>query len=319
MKSIASAPGKVILFGEHFVVYGVKAILGSIDKRVKVTSTTSQEKLITIKSKLGSVTISTSKPYTRTSSPLNPFIYLTKKIAHDFGYEFGIDVVIESDIPPGIGLGSSSACCVAAAASIMGLFGKCTREDIRKLAIDAERTIFKNTSGADCTVCTYGGIIEYDKKSGFKQLDANLDFDLVIANSMTTHSTDAVVSKVNEFKEENEQIFSSLCNEESKLIEKVNLALNSNNLTELGQYMSQNQNYLEKIGISNEKLRSMLRTARLTSFGAKITGAGEGGCIIALVDNSNLDKTLKNLREKNYECFSVKIDSKGIIQQPIKK
>ena len=301
------------------MVYGIKAILGAIDKRVTVTSTTTQEKSIVVKSKLGNVTIPTSKPYTRTNSPLNPFIYITKKIVHDFDYEYGIEIVIDSDIPHGVGLGSSSACCVAAAASIMELFKKCTKEEIRKLAIDAERTIFQNTSGADCTVCTYGGIIEYDKKSGFKQLNSNLDFDLVIANSMTTHSTNTVVSKVNEFREENEQVFSSLCNEESKLIEKVTLVLNSNNLTELGQYMSQNQNYLEKIGISNEKLRSMLRTAKLTSFGAKITGAGEGGCIIALADNSNLDQTVKNLREKNYECFSVKIDSKGIIQQPIEK
>lgn len=312
MKSVASAPGKVILFGEHFVVYGVKAILCSINKRATVTSTTTQEKSVSIRSKLGNISIPIPKLHIETDSPLNPFIYIAKKMINEFDSTSGIEVVIDSEIPPGIGLGSSSACCVAAAASISALFKKYSPEEIRKMAIDAEKTIFKATSGADCTVCTYGGIIEYNKKVGFKQITKS-DFRLVIANSMTAHSTDMVVAKVKEFKKDNEQIFSSLCNDESKLIEKVNLALRNHNLKELGKYMSQNQNYLEKLGVSNDNLRSMIRTAQETSFGAKITGAGGGGCIIALVDDSNLEQTVNNLRNKSDECFAVKTDKNGYI------
>ena len=318
MKSIASAPGKVILFGEHFVVYGVKAILCSIDKRVTVTSSTSPEESITIKSTLGNLTIPISEPY-EDNSPLKPFAFIAKKMIREFDKKSGLEITIKSDLLPGIGLGSSSACCVAAAASISNLFTKLSKEEVRKLAIDAEKTIFKNTSGADCTVCTYGGIIEYDKKSGFKQLTTNSDFSLVIANSMTTHSTDVVANKVKEFREENPQVFSSLCNDESKLIEKVNSSLSKNNLNELGQIMSENQNYLEKIGVANDKLRSMIQIAKETSFGAKITGAGGGGCIIALVDKSNYEQTISNLKSNNLECFSVKIDSKGLIQEPIEE
>ena len=69
----------------------------------------------------------------------------------------GIIIKIDSEIPSGVGLGSSSACCVAAAASIMNLFEKTSREKILQMSIDAEKTIFPNTSGADCNVCTYGG------------------------------------------------------------------------------------------------------------------------------------------------------------------
>jgi len=318
LKSIASAPGKVILFGEHFVVYGVKAILCSIDKRVTVTSSTSPEESITIKSTLGNLTIPISEPY-EDNSPLKPFAFIAKKMIREFDKKSGLEITIKSDLLPGIGLGSSSACCVAAAASISNLFTKLSKEEVRKLAIDAEKTIFKNTSGADCTVCTYGGIIEYDKKSGFKQLTTNSDFSLVIANSMTPHSTDVVANKVKEFREENPQVFSSLCNDESKLIEKVNSSLSKNNLNQLGQIMSENQNYLEKIGVANDKLLSMIRIAKETSFGAKITGAGGGGCIIALVDNSNSEQTISNLKSNNLECFSVKIDSKGLIQEPIEE
>ena len=56
----------------------------------------------------------------------------------------------------------------------------------------------------------------------------------------------------------------------------------------------------------------MLVSVENSSYGAKITGAGEGGCIIALTDDSNLEKTMNYLHSKNYECFSVKIDSKGL-------
>ncbi len=88
--------------------------------------------------------------------------------------------------------------------------------------------------------------------------------------------------------------------------------LKNNDLSGLGKGMHDNQKFLETIGISNEKLREMIKLAEETSFGAKITGAGGGGCIIALTDESNLEKTILKLRETNYDCFSVKIDFKGL-------
>lgn len=312
MKSIASAPGKVILFGEHFVVYGIKAILCAIDKRVKVTSSTTESNSIDIKSNLGSISIPKSKSLDELKSPLLPFIYLSKKMIHRFDHPGGISVTIDSSIPSGVGLGSSSACCVAAAASISGLFNHFSKDEIVNLAIEAEKTIFKDTSGADCSVCTYGGIMEYDKENGFKKIESSLNFPLVIVNSGIVHSTNKVVKKVNEFKKKNELIFSSLCEKETELVNKVILSLKNNDFTSLGKIMTQNQEYLEKLGVSNSVLRNMIEIANKTSFGSKITGAGLGGCIISCVDESNLKSTLKNLQNNNYDCFPVKIDSKGL-------
>ena len=209
-------------------------------------------------------------------------------------------------------MGSSSACCVAAAGSISKLFTNFSKEEILSLAIEAEKTIFKETSGADCTVSTYGGIIEYDKKSGFRKLDTKTDLHLVIVNTKIPHSTKKVVTKVKEFIDNNEKTFSDLCEQEMKLIEKVNLALNSGDLKSIGEAMIQNQKYLEQIGVSNEILGDLIDDANKTSFGSKITGAGDGGCIIAIVDESNIEKTLENLQRKNYECFSAQIDTKGM-------
>ena len=130
MSSTASAPAKVILFGEHFVVYDVKAILCSINRRVKVTTTPIDEKIIRIKSKIGQEDI---KAEEETRPSFRPFAFIARKAIKEFNYEKGLEITIDSDIPSGVGLGSSSACCVAAAASVFGLFSSTTKEEILKI------------------------------------------------------------------------------------------------------------------------------------------------------------------------------------------
>lgn len=311
MKSIASAPGKVILFGEHFVIYGAKAILCSIDKRIKVTSQIIDETKIKIRSDIGNLETSVDS----SDEPIDimkPFVYLATRTLNRFKKNAGIEIKIESEILPGVGLGSSSASCVAAAASITGLFEKLSKKEILKLAIEAERTIFKNTSGADCSVCTFGGLAEYDIKNGFKKISSKADFDLVIANSKQSHLTSKVVEKVRRFKENNKELFMSLYKQESSLVQDALLALEKNNLSDMGSLMSKNQTFLEQIGVSTDKLDLLVKEAKKTSFGAKITGAGGGGCIIALVDKSNLKQTLTNLKNHD-EVFSTKIDYMGLL------
>lgn len=310
MKSTASAPAKIILFGEHFIVYGGKAILCAIDKRITVESELTKTGQIEIESSLGKLKISKSDSYKNADSVFRPIIYIAQKMLEKFDSESGIRITVKSEFPSGVGLGSSSACCVAAAGSISGLFGNRTKEEILKMAIDAERTIFENTSGADCTACVYGGILEYSKEGQIRKLEFLPKFDLAVANSGITHSTSKVVSMVRQFRDEKQEIFSSLCMQEANLIEEALDALQKNDLAKLGKLMTQNQEFLEKIGVSNDALRSMISLARGTSYGAKLTGAGDGGCIIALADKTNLDKTLSALTK--YECFSAKIDANGL-------
>ena len=335
MKSIASAPGKIILFGEHFVVHGTKAILAAIDKRVTVTSTVTETRTLTgilkINSQLGTFEIPMyNKPeqvlsvegYERClsmiKSEFRPFVYLVGKMLDHvrltssvpLNFEYGgLEITIDSDIPIGVGLGSSSACCVAATASISRLFGRrLVSERMLEMSIEAEKTIFPNTSGADCTVCTYGGMIEYPS---IKKIDNTFDLNLLIANSMIPHNTKNSVEKVSKFKQNNEERFSQLCALETKLIGEVIVSMKNNDATALGLKMSENQKYLEEIQISNDTLRDMISSLKEISLGTKITGAGDGGCVIALVKEKNLSQ-VSVLLGKNKECFSAKIDTKGV-------
>jgi len=311
LKSIASAPGKIILFGEHFVVHGTPAILAAIDKRVTVTSTFTENKTLKINSQLGTLEVPISSSHEEAKSEFKPFIYLANKMINSHQDVNGLEITIDSDIHIGVGLGSSSACCIAATASIFGLFKEISSEEILKMSIEAEKTIFPDTSGADCTVCAYGGIIEYDKINGSKKNTDASNLNLLIANSMIPHSTKRSVGKVSKFKEDDEDRFSQLCVLETKLIDEVNLALKNKDLITLGLKMSENQKYLEEIQVSNDTLRDMISSLKEISLGTKITGAGDGGCIIALINDEDMDK-VPALLPKDKECLSAKIDTRGV-------
>ena len=315
MKSIASAPGKIILFGEHFVVHGTKAILAAIDKRVTVTTTFTENKTIKVNSQLGTIEVPISSSHEEVKSEFRPFVYLANKIINSEQNASGLEITIDSDIPIGVGLGSSSACCVAATASISELFNELSSEEILKMSIEAEKTIFPDTSGADCTVCTYGGMIEYPS---VEKIDNTFDLNLLIANSMIPHNTKNSVEKVNKFKENDEERFSQLCDLETKLIDEVITAMKNNDATTFGLKMSENQKYLEEIQISNDTLRDMISSLKEISLGTKITGAGDGGCIIALVKDENMDK-VPALLPKDKEYFSAKIDTKGVVWSTIEE
>ena len=311
MISKASAPGKIILFGEHFVVHGVKAILGAINKRVTVISKKNDTQNIFIKSSLGKDSIAISESLDNIDSMFKPFFFIAKKIISENNFENGIDLEIQSEIPIGAGLGSSSACCVAAAASVSNLFSNPEKNQVLELAIAAEKTIFPKTSGADCTVSVFGGIIDYQKDNGYKIIETEHEFDFIVVNSKKPHSTNIVVDRVNKFKNENKEIFNGLCNDESKLIEQAVMSLQKFELEKIGKCMSQNQIFLEQIGVSNDLLLGIVKLVEKDTFGAKITGAGDGGCIIALTDKNKKESVVQQIKTE-YEAYPVSIDKIGM-------
>ena len=310
MTSISKAPGKIILFGEHFVVHGNRAILGAIDKYAIVTSEKTNTENILISSSLGQASIQKDQHVDKVEKKFRPFFYIAKQVIAKNNFDKGISIKIESNIPIGAGLGSSSACCVAAAASILNLFDKSDEKEILELSIQAEKTIFTNSSGADCTVSVHGGIIEYQKEEGFSKIDIENELNFLIINSEQVHATDKVVEQVKKFKEENSNIFLELCSEEERLITKALDSMKNNDLETIGKCMAQNQMYLEQIGVSNDTLLSITKEIEKITFGAKITGAGDGGCIIALTKKDN--DLSEYVNTTKYQTHQVSIQNTGM-------
>ena len=310
MTSIAKAPGKIILFGEHFVVYENRAILGAINKYATVASEKTNTDNILISSSLGQISIQKDEDENKIEKKFRPFFHIAKEIIIKNNFNKGISIKIESEIPIGAGLGSSSACCVAAAASISNLFNNTDKKEILELAIQAEKTIFPNSSGADCTVSVYGGIIEYQRERGFSKIHSENEFNFLIINSEQIHATDKVVERVKKFKEENENVFSELCSEEERLITKALNSMKNNDLETIGKCMAQNQIFLEQIGVSNDILLSITKEIEKITFGAKITGAGDGGCIIALAEKD--DDLSEYVNTTKYQTHQVSIQKTGM-------
>ena len=310
MTSIAKAPGKIILFGEHFVVYQNRAILGAINKYATVTSEKTNTDNILISSSLGQSSIKKDEDVSNVEKKFRPFFYIAKQVIEKNNFDKGITIKIESDIPIGAGLGSSSACCVAAAASILNLFNITDEKEVLELAINAEKTIFPNTSGADCTVSVSGGIIEYQKEKGFSKIETENEFNFIIIDSEQVHSTDKVVERVRKFKENNSDVFTELCSEEERLIAKALDSMKKNDLETIGKCMAQNQMFLEQIGVSNDELLSITKEIEKITFGAKITGAGDGGCIIALTQKD--DDLSEYVNTTKYQTYQVTIQKTGM-------
>lgn len=310
MTSIAKAPGKIILFGEHFVVYENTAILGAINKYATVTTEKTNTDNILISSSLGQSSIQKDEDVSNVEKKFRPFFYIAKQVIEKNNFDKGITIKIESDIPIGAGLGSSSACCVAAAASILNLFNITDEKEVLELAINAEKTIFPNTSGADCTVSVSGGIIEYQKEKGFSKIETENEFNFIIIDSEQVHSTDKVVERVRKFKENNSDVFTELCSEEERLIAKALDSMKKNDLETIGKCMAQNQMFLEQIGVSNDELLSITKEIEKITFGAKITGAGDGGCIIALTQKD--DDLSEYVNTTKYQTYQVTIQKTGM-------
>jgi mevalonate kinase len=320
MKGKASAPAKVILFGEHFVVYGNPAILASINKRITVGAHVTSDGKIVIRSDIGVAGKYSSAGFKvieggiEAKATLDPLHSAIMQVLP--AKKTGIEIDISSTVPPGIGLGSSAAACVATVAAASSLFQKRpSRQRVCELAINAERMIHVNSSGADCYVSTFGGLISYSKAKGFRKIRPKSPLALVVASTGVRHSTGDLVAHVKKFKEMNGQAFASLAKHAADICMQAGAAIASGRRTRIGHLMNENQAILRQIGVSHYKVDDLIDICcKAGALGAKITGAGGGGAVIALAaSRQDSTKIAGRARAAGYESFEVEIDSKGLI------
>lgn len=316
----ASAPAKVILFGEHFVVYGNPAILASINRRITVKARKTAEEKITIRSDIGfageygNTGFRTIEGGIGAREALDPLHSAIKHVLSS--RKTGVEVDISSTVPPGIGLGSSAAACVATVAAVNSLFQKKpSKQKVCDLAIESERMIHVNSSGADCYVSTFGGMIQYSKVKGFKKVRSKGTLILVVASTGVRHSTGDLVAGVKRFRERSESLFANLAEQAADICTEAQAAITSGRPAKVGELMNQNQTILRQIGVSHYKVDDLIDLCiKAGALGAKITGAGGGGAIIALAANKqDSGKIAARAKAAGYESFEVEIDRKGLI------
>ena len=297
------APGKVILFGEHFVVHGARAVMCAIDRRVVAESYVQEGATLSVRSVLESADLPLDVPTGSIAPTLRPFHHISRSLGCG-----GATLRIRSEIPPGAGLGSSSACCVAAAGSLTALCGVST--DIMDVAVSAERSAYPGSSGADCAACIRGGVISYVRGAPPARVhsgDVPPDLRLVIADSGIIHNTKEMVDRVGRGARADPVGFAAFMARADAISSEALERMASGNIRGLGRLASDNQTLLEALGISNDILRRMVRVADRHSYGSKITGAGGGGCIVAIADPSNAAATAAALAGEGYHTFEAQI------------
>jgi mevalonate kinase len=321
-KGKASAPAKVILFGEHFVVYGNPAILASINRRIAVSARTTIENKVVIRSDIGisgeygASAFKVIEGGIEAKATLDPLYSAIRQVLSARNKKTGVEISISSSVPPGIGLGSSAAACVATVAAVNSLFQKKpSRQKICELAIESERLIHNNSSGADCYVSTFGGLIHYSKAKGFKEIKSRGPLALVIASTGVRHSTGDLVGGVNKFKDRNESLFESVAKQAADICAQARGAMASGKRDKLGALMNENQAILRQIGVSHYKVDDLIDICgKAGALGAKITGAGGGGAVIALAaSKQDGAKIAYRAKAAGYESFEVEIDRKGLV------
>lgn len=321
-KSRASAPAKVILFGEHFVVHGGSAILTSINRRIEVKASTMVENKVVIRSDIGfaaeykNSAFMTIEGGIEAKTILDPLHKAITQMLEERGKKLGIEITISSNVPAGVGLGSSAATCVATVACVNSLFKKRqSRKKICEAAIESELLIHKNSSGADCYVSTFGGLIHYSKAKGFKRLRSKGGLVLVIANTGVKHSTGDLVASVRKFRDRNESLFSNLAKHAENICSEAEDAIASGRMDKLGELMNENQVILRQIGVSHYKVDDLIDICgKAGSLGTKITGAGGGGAVVALAaDRHDSARIALRANAAGYESFEAEIDWKGLI------
>ncbi|MCK5660003.1 MAG: mevalonate kinase [Methanosarcinales archaeon] len=266
----AKASGKVYLFGEHAVVYGQEAICAAID--LTTTVRVRQSNTISINSKLGNTGIDYS---------IHP--YVSAAIEAMIPEGTGIEVIIESELPVGSGLGSSAAVTIATLCALNREFDKgLTKIEIAKTGAEVEKKIQGSASPTDTYVSTFGGVIAISKK---QQLPVP-DYSIVIGNTNEFSSTRKLVTDVAKLKDAHPDIINPIIDDIGDIARQGIGLVQNNDYNAIGRLMNVNHGLLDAIGVGTCKLSELVYAARKAgAYGAKITGAGGGGCMFAICDN----------------------------------
>ena len=312
MKAYAYAPGKIIICGEHFVVYGATALAAAINRGTTAeaepspTTTTIYSKDFGLQADLSTNNI---------PERLKPLAATITAVKEHLDEKKGVKLTIQSDLPPRSGLGSSSSAAVAtAAASALALGHKLPLEDVIKLAMSAERIVHKNPSGIDVQVSTRGGLLLFKKGSQPELLQLKKKVRFVIASTGVERETGELVERVRVWRERNPSLFNSLVESVTILSRCCAEALILGDLKRVGAILNFFHTTLSWLGVSIKEIDQIVEAALSSpsALGAKLTGAGGGGSVIILCSEEGAEDVVKSVSKIASETFITPLPNKGV-------
>ncbi|MBI4097503.1 MAG: mevalonate kinase [Candidatus Levybacteria bacterium] len=323
-KITVSAPGKLMLFGEHAVVYDHPCLVTAVDQRIRLTA----EILESSNFELEALDVDVSnykKPISNLGQGDIPkgakFVEgalknLMERSRNKFGMtsDKGIRITTSSEFSSKFGFGSSSASTVCSVKALSELFSlKLSEKQIFDLAYKTVLDIQGKGSGFDVAAAVYGGTV-YFVTGGKKIQPLKINsLPLIVGYSGIKADTVTLINQVKEKFENNNDRLQKIYNEMEKIVEEAKPQILANNWEEVGRLMSDNQKLLKELGVSIKKLDNMINGAiKAGAYGAKLSGAGGGDCMIALSSDALRSKVEKGIEKAGGEIISVTTNAEGV-------
>jgi len=311
LKACAYAPGKIIICGEHFVVYGATALAAAINRGT--TAKAEPSPTTTIYSKdFGIQADLSSNSIPERLKPLAAAVTAVKKHLNE---KRGVKLTVQSNLPPRSGVGSSSSSAVAAVtATALALGHKLPLDDVIKLAMHAERLVHKNPSGIDVQVSARGGLLLFTKGSQPELLQPKRKVSFVVASTGIERETGELIERVRRWKEQNPSLFNSLVESATILSRCCAEALILGDIKRAGAILNFFHTTLSWLGISIKEIEQIVEAALSSpaAMGAKLTGAGGGGSVIILCSEEGVADVIKSVSRVSSETFVTPIPNEGV-------
>ena len=311
----AFAPGEVIFFGEHSVVYGKTAVAAAISRGVEVRAVPIEGQVM-VQSHLGRLQAELSGyrlSRIKVSDPLQPFVSLFKRLFSRYKKGVGLKISIHSTIPEASGLASSAAVSAALISVVSTFLEK--KIQIKRLVdwvYESEIEIQKRGSilGSACTV--RGGFVCV-KNGKWNRLKINSnDLNTLIIDTQERCTTSETTARVKRLLEQDPKGTSRLFEEMDEIAEKGKGCLEQNKWADAGVLMSRNQVYLKKLNVSTGKIDLLIQKISDWTWGAKITGAGGGGCVLCLPRDGAEQKIHEIAQSLKCLVLEARIQSEGV-------
>ncbi len=315
---LSSAPAKVILCGEHAVVYGEPALVTAINLKAycRLIETDTGKIEITSRNLGKSISYALDSKERPPRNELYPILRSLLHILNKFDERVSARIEISSEIPVSAGLGSSAAVPVACSAALYYFInGKLDREAVMEAAREAEKIVHGRPSGIDTMIATFGGVYAYRKFEEPIKIDVPRDFPkILVIDTGIKRSTGALVEKVRRLKEKYPKVIDPVIHAIGRLTIEAIYAIFDRDYERLGELLTLNHRLLSTIGVSHEQLDLIVKTAiENGALGAKLTGAGGGGCAIAICYEEHVERVTNALKVRGFRCFSVNVSEDGVI------